>query len=221
MFKHVVIPELEALRHGKSVDAETGRVYTFPGAKRSYPSITTVLGRIPNPSLHAWIQRVGKEEATRVGAQATRRGSSVHALVESIVKNENPPLDQLMLHIRPQVTGIKLNLEANLEEVYAQECPLYSDYLQVAGRVDLVGKYAGKTSIIDFKTSKRLKRRDDIQSYFVQAAAYSVMFEERTRIPVPQLVIIIAVDGEPAPQVFIESRNTWAKEMMTILEAYR
>ncbi len=33
------------------------------------------------------------------------------------------------------------------------------------------------------------------------------MFEERTGIPIDQIVIIIAVENEPEPQVFVEKRD--------------
>ena len=44
-------------------------------------------------------------------------------------------------------------------------------------------------AIIDWKTSKYAKKREYIESnYFMQEAAYAVMFEERTGIPVERLV---------------------------------
>ena len=84
--------------------------------------------------------------------------------------------------------------------------PLYSDFLRVAGRVDLVGKWDGKVSIIDFKTASKRKRRDWITNYFMQESAYAVMFEEMFDIPVSQLVTIIAVESDE-PQVFVEKRD--------------
>ena len=74
-------------------------------------------------------------------------------------------------------------------------------------------------SIIDFKTSKRLKTRDDIHAYFMQTAAYAVMFEERTGIPVGKLVIIMAVDDEK-PLVFIEKRDDWIHHFIQLRQDY-
>jgi genome maintenance exonuclease 1 len=88
------------------------------------------------------------------------------------------------------------------------ECPLYSDYLRVAGTVDCIAEWNGRLSIIDFKTSRKVKKRDWIENYFMQEAAYAVMFEERTGKKVSQLVTVIAVDNED-PQVFIEHRDEW------------
>jgi genome maintenance exonuclease 1 len=85
---------------------------------------------------------------------------------------------------------------------------MYSDYLRVAGTVDCIAEYDGTLSIIDFKTSRKPKKKEWIESYFMQTAAYAVMFEEMTKKPIKQLVIMITVDGSE-PQVFIENRDDW------------
>jgi hypothetical protein len=46
------------------------------------------------------------------------------------------------------------------------------------------------------------------------------MFEERTGIPVPQLVIIMAVDDDPKPIVFVEKRNSWVEELQGAILEY-
>ena len=69
-----------------------------------------------------------------------------------------------------------------------QECPLYSDYLQVGGRVDCIAEWNGKLSVIDFKTSRKIKKKEWIKGYLMQESAYCVMFEERTKIPIRQIV---------------------------------
>jgi len=53
----------------------------------------------------------------------------------------------------------------------------------------------------------------------MQCSAYAVMYEERTKIPVPQIVIMIAVDSE-YPQVFIKKRNDYIKDFISYREAY-
>jgi genome maintenance exonuclease 1 len=96
---------------------------------------------------------------------------------------------------------------------------LYSDYLQVAGTVDCIAEFDGKMSVIDFKTSKRIKTRDDIRGYFMQTSAYAVMFEERTGIPVGKLVIIMSVDDEQ-PLIFTEKRDDWINMFIDLREDY-
>ena len=54
----------------------------------------------------------------------------------------------------------------------------------------------------------------------MQTAAYAVMFEERTKVPVNQLVILVSVDDED-PQVFIEKRDDWIRKFIYAREEYR
>ena len=73
-----------------------------------------------------------------------------------------------------------LPLLKNIDMVRALEIALWSDLLKVAGRVDCIAEYRGVPSIIDFKSSRRLKKEDQIRDYFAQATAYSIMWKERT-----------------------------------------
>jgi hypothetical protein len=75
-------------------------------------------------------------------------------------------------------------------------------------------------SVIDFKSSRRVKTRDDIHDYFMQCSAYAVAFEERTGIPVPDLVVIMAVDDSDT-LIFREKRNTWIGDFLALREQYR
>jgi genome maintenance exonuclease 1 len=101
----------------------------------------------------------------------------------------------------------------SIGEIHCQELALYSDHLRMAGRVDCIAEYNGVRAVIDFKTSGKLKKKEHISSYFMQTAAYAIMYEERTGIPVPWLVVLIAVEGDE-PQVFIEKRDNWTKELL-------
>lgn len=101
-----------------------------------------------------------------------------------------------------------------------QETPLYSDTLKVAGRVDLIAEYDGQLSIIDFKTARRRKSREEIDCYFQQTAAYAIMFEELTGIPIHNIVILMAVDNSPTPIIFKEKTKDWVKPLYDTIESY-
>ncbi len=111
-------------------------------------------------------------------------------------------------------------LLGRIDNIHALETPLYSDHLQVAGTVDCIAEYEGKLSVIDFKTSSRVKTRDDIHGYFMQCSAYAVAFEELTGIPVPRLVVIMAVDDND-PLVFKEKRDAWIDGFKSLREDFR
>jgi len=199
---------------------ETGRKYVTPNGEY-YSSITTILGSKINESLESWKASVGFEEAEKICHHAATRGTAMHNIAERYLDNESEYfLKADMPHTRALFNSIRPILDEHISEVILQECPLYSDALRAAGRVDLVAIYDGKYSIVDFKTARRRKRKEDISSYFQQATAYSIMFEERTGIAIDQIVIIMAVDNDPSPIVFVEKTKNYIKPLYETIKTY-
>jgi genome maintenance exonuclease 1 len=91
--------------------------------------------------------------------------------------------------------------------------------LRIAGRVDCVAEFDGVISIIDFKTSSRQKTAEDIKDYFEQESAYAIMFEERTKLPIVNLVTIMAVENG-TPLVFKEHRDNHAPDLIKKIKSY-
>jgi genome maintenance exonuclease 1 len=179
------------------------RLYKTPSGN-SYPSVTSVTGLHTAKGIAEWRKRVGNEEANRISARASSRGTRVHQLCEDYLRFGKADAD---IFDQEMFGSIKFLLD-QIDNIHCLETPLWSDHLQVAGTVDCIAEFQGKLSVIDFKTSSRPKDRDDIHNYFMQCAAYSVAFEERTGIPIGRLVIIMAVDNEE-PRWFIEKRDNW------------
>lgn len=196
------------------VDSANGRVYETPTGQ-AYPSVTSILGLLGKAEIHAWRARVGEEEANRVSARAARRGTAIHSLCEDYLLNKEVLPGPFDLETFRSISPIL----DRINNIHCLETQLYSDYLQVAGTVDCIAEFDGKLSIIDFKTSKRIKTRDDIHGYFMQTAAYAVMFEERTGIPVGRLVIIMSVDDD-SPLLFQEKRDDWINRFIELREDY-
>lgn len=199
--------------------ADGSRVYVN-AAGVGYPSATTVLSVLNKDSINKWRERVGEEEANRISKQATTRGSKIHSLTEAYLKNEEVDFDAVKASLldKEMFNKFKSILDP-IDNIHCQELALYSDYLRMAGRVDCIAEYNGIRAVIDFKTSNRPKKKEYISSYFMQATAYAIMYEERTGIPVPYIVILIAVDGDE-PQVFVEKRDNWAKELIRTRDYY-
>jgi len=214
MFKHepIEFKELDTQQR------ENGRFYDTP--KGWYPSITTVLGVLSKEGIAEWRRRVGEDEANRISTQAARRGTNVHQMCEDYVNNELD-MKPFLPHERAMFLSIKKVLDKRLGLVRAQECPLYSDYLGVAGRVDCVGDFDGRLSIIDYKTSGKLKKKEWIGNYFQQAAGYAVMFEELTGVPIDQIVIVVGVEGETDAQVFVEKRDNYIHTFIDTIKIYK
>ena len=183
------------------------RFYLTPDGE-AYPSVTTITGMHGKEGILEWRRRVGEEEANRISTKAARRGTRIHTLCENYLNNQ---VDWAEGHMPTSVAMFKTVqpiLDERINNIHAIEIPLYSHHLRVAGRVDCIGEFDGKLSIIDFKTSSKPKQEEWITNYFMQCAAYAVMYEERTRIPVSRLAIVIAVEDD-MPQVFIKKRNNY------------
>lgn len=191
-----------------------GRLYETPSGNR-YPSVTTVTGQATKHHIDAWRKRVGDEVADRISKQAADRGTRIHSYCESFLLNEAFTADMFDVDmwntLKPVVDKI--------DNIHALEAMLYSDQLRMAGTVDCIGEYNGTLSVIDFKTSKRPKKREDIQHYFVQATAYSVMFEELFGISIPDITIIIGVDDD-YPQVFQARRKDHIGQLIQLRRQY-
>lgn len=184
-------------------NADGKRIYVTPEGN-SYPSVTSVTGVNSTFNRNAWIQRVGIEEAERVTQRALSRGTRIHSLCENYLLGNNPEIDMF----DQDMWSTMLPLLDKIDNIHCLETPLYSDFLKAAGTVDCIADYEGKLSVIDFKTSSKVKERNDIHNYFEQTAAYAVMFEERTGIPIGNLVILMVIDDE-YPRVFVEKRDSW------------
>ena len=197
---------------------KSGRKYLDPEGNE-YPSITTVLSILSQEAIQAWRQRVGEEEANRISRQASTRGTKVHTILEKYVDNDPDYIKDEMPHNIQTFKDIQPIIDKSLTKVYAQEVPLYSKHLGVAGRVDCVGQWNNIDSVIDWKTSRKLKKKEWISGYFMQAAAYAVMWEERTNKPIKQLVVCIA--GDEGPQVFVEDRDNWTEELINTINEYK
>jgi len=203
------------------LDAETtssGRLYRTPSG--GLPSITTVLKILTEEHIQAWRNRVGEEEANKISYRASTRGTAVHSIIENYIDNKEDYAEGFMPNIIDNFRPMQKLLDTRIGKVYAQEAPLYSDHLGVAGRVDCVAEFDGKLSIIDFKTSRKPKKPEWIENYYVQESAYAIMWEERTGIPITQLVTLIAVDDEE-PQVFIEHRDNWTDKLLETINEYK
>jgi len=197
---------------------DTGRTYKCPDGS-SFNSVTTVLKVLSEDAIQAWRRRVGEDVANKIGVRAANRGTAVHSIIERYLDNDIEYDKDVMPDVLSTFKDVQPILDEHISEILGLEAPLYSKHLKLAGRVDCVGVFDNKLSIIDFKTSRKIKKKEWIHNYFAQASAYAIMFEERTGIPVPQLVILIAVDNEQ-PQVFIEKRDDWTDLLFKAKEIY-
>ena len=208
----MVLPDLKSETH-----SDGKRYYTTPSGKR-LPSVTTVVGAMKKQAIMEWRNRVGEVEANRISKLATGRGNRVHDLAERYLKNEKiewvremPDSVEMFRTLIPHLHRIN--------NIHYIEQALWSERIGLAGRVDLIAEWDGVLSVIDFKTSKKIKKKEDIQDYFAQCTAYAGMYEEHVSVPVDQIVIVMAVENEE-PLIFIEKTGDHINTLVEHIEFY-
>jgi hypothetical protein len=198
---------------------ESGRKYFTPDGN-AYPSITTVLSILSKDAIMAWRARVGAEEANKVSRQASTRGTAVHSLAEDYVNNVEDWKGKHMPANVATFNTIRPILDKRLNNIWMQEVFLYSDKLKTAGQLDCIGEWDGELAIVDFKTSKRVKKREDITSYFIQMCFYAAAFLERTGIAIKKGVIVMAVDGNE-PLIFEMNTHDYLQHLVAVRKKYQ
>lgn len=199
----------------QKVTRENGTRYYVTPQGNKYPSVTTVLSEEKKKELKRWREWVGEEEANRVKQFAAKRGSRFHTHCENYLTNK--PVENDMGIMFDQFKPL-LN---RITKINCLEQHLYSDELRVAGQVDCVGEFDNFPSVIDFKTSSKLKLREHIWDYFMQASAYSYMLFERTGIDIQMITLLISCEKpEGTCQIFIDKRDNWLGKFRELRNKY-
>ena len=142
------------------------------------PSVTTILSATQSAekrkSLAKWRERVGEAEATRIVDSAGARGTAMHKILEKYILGEGY-LDETTVGKQAHNMALQVIQSglSNLTEYYGTECTLYYPGLY-AGQTDLVAIHKGEDAIIDFKQTNKPKRREWIEDYCLQLAAYAM-----------------------------------------------
>jgi genome maintenance exonuclease 1 len=155
---------------------EGKRHYVFD--KEKLPSVTTILDQTQpaekREALAAWRASKGEEEATRIVDESAARGTAMHKILEMYILDQGY-LDETS--VGKQAHNMALQVIqgglSNVTEYYGTECTLYYPGLY-AGQTDLVGVHKGADAIIDFKQTNKPKKREWIEDYCLQLAAYAM-----------------------------------------------
>ena len=191
MFNHQDVPFVPIER--ESIDGV--RYYKVFGTEElvRMPSITSVISWRNRDKFKVWRKKVGEQEANNITRKATHRGTDAHTLIEEYLNNSDTfsdvlPLSQFLFkQAKPELNRI--------DNILCQETALYSTELGIAGSVDCIAEFDGELSVIDFKTSAKPKKREWIEDYFVQCAAYACMLYEMKGLIVKKFVIIMTCEN--------------------------
>ena len=174
----------------KSVDGK--RLYENPYGD-PVPSVTTILDKTKpykeRAALANWKKRVGEVEAQRITTEAADNGTRMHTILEYWAKNEQYTGETTVLS-QKMADVIISNVESDLDEVWGTEVNLCAPGLY-AGTTDLVGVYKGKPTIMDFKQTNKPKKREWIDNYFLQGAAYALAHNEMYDTKIENIAIFM------------------------------
>jgi len=213
----VELHELEDIQLN-TVQEDGKRFYVDPTGTIKYPSVTTVTGLRNKEQIRLWRERVGDEEANRVSARATRRGTKFHSLVEDYLRKEKEYIEFDDILQESMFKGVQPVLDEIIP--IALEAPLYSTELKMAGRVDCVGLFENVLSIIDFKTSSKMKTESMAKGWYVQMTAYALMVEELTGHEIEEVTAIVAVEGQSGFQLFTSNPQDHIEELVQLRKQY-
>jgi len=211
------IHELVELTPLSTTTIDGKRHYQTPDGN-VYPSVTTITSLHDKEGILEWRKRVGEEEANKISNKAATRGTRVHKLCEDYLNNELS-FEGAMPNSIALFKQMQPFLDKYIGKVYGIECPLYSHHLRVAGKSDCIAQFDGKNAVVDFKTANKPKQEHWIQNYFMQCAAYAVAFEERTKISIPRIAIVVAVEGD-SPQLFVKKRDDYIDMFISYRKQY-
>ena len=185
------------------------KLYKYPASTRSLiqgnrhydvnqemlPSVTTILQGTQSEEkrkrLSEWRRKVGENVAEQYKDEAARRGTAMHEFLEYYLQNKK------ILDLSDEGQAARSMGQAiidqgfkDLSEIWGSEVTLFYPGLY-AGQTDLCGIYQNRESIVDFKQTNKPKRKEWIEDYFLQLAAYAMAHDIIYRTCIDQGVILM------------------------------
>ena len=197
------------------------RHYETPDG-RAVPSVTTVLSATKDMThLNAWKKRVGEQEAQRIATESANIGTVMHRSLEKHVKGEErkPGSNLIQQKAHTMANVIIDNGLTDVSEVWGSEVSLHYPELY-AGTTDLVGVYKGAPAIMDFKQSRRLKKKEWVEDYYLQLVAYSEAHNKLYDTQINSGRIFICTQNNEFQTFDIDNYEHWVGRWYARLEQY-
>ncbi|WP_428324135.1 PD-(D/E)XK nuclease family protein [Nitrosopumilus sp.] len=206
------------IREPTLLDREDGHWYQTKFDK-IYPSINTILSATApeekKNGLASWKENEPAHEY--ITAQSQHIGTQSHQIIEDYL-SRNLNLDDFDLLPIAHFHNLKPYLE-NISDVTCIEQRMYSDKLKVAGTSDLIAKYDGELSIIDYKTKRKPQVDEYMYEYYLQTTCYAQMFQEVTGEKIHQVVILVSSEKNTR-QEFVKPCDDYLEPLNERLEQY-
>ena len=216
---------------------EGKRFYATPDGN-NLPSVTTILDKTKSQdkieALNRWRKSVGVEKAQQITTEAANRGTRMHTYLEQYVRDGAIKDPGSNPYTWPSHAMAKVVVDKglrNVSEFWGIEVPLYFPSIY-AGTTDGAGIHLNEEAILDYKQTNKPKKREWIDDYFVQLAAYAAAHNETHGTTIDCGVILMAqqpdvlADGGLGKPVYTEyviegdEFAHWSNEWMKRVELY-
>mgnify|MGYP003346773179 CR=1 FL=1 len=184
-----------------SVDGK--RHYCLPDGTK-VPSVTTILEATKSDEkrqiLADWRRRVGAAQAQQISTEASGRGTRMHKWLETYVKEGEMGLPgtnpfSVQSHAMANIIVFE-GLANNVSEFWGVEVPVYYSGLY-AGTTDCIGVWRDQPAILDFKQTNKPKKKEWIEDYFLQLAAYALAHNNTYQTDIKTGVILMCSASNP------------------------
>lgn len=203
---HIYIPKF-SYQPLQRRNTDEGRRYETPDGLK-LPSVTTILDATKpeekKKALLEWRRSVGEQRATAITTEAANRGTRMHAFLEEYVKTGELPRsgsNPFSIQSHTMANSIIQQGLCKVDEYWGVEVPLYFPQVY-AGTTDCCGVHQKQEAILDFKQTNKPKKREWIDDYFIQLAAYAEAHNEVHGTKIRRGVILMA-DVNAVYQEFI------------------
>ena len=211
----------------KRIDTPEGRRYATPDGQK-LPSVTTILSATTPKEkiekLNEWRNRVGHKQAQAITTEAAGRGTRMHKWVEDYIKTGElgqPGSNPYSIQSHKMAQTIITQGLVNCNEYWGTEVPLYFPGVY-AGTTDLVGVHNSSEAIMDHKQTNKPKKREWIDDYFIQLAAYATAHNEVHGTNIRKGVIFMCSADNIYQEFIVEGTefDSWVDKWYRRLEQY-
>jgi len=223
----IYVPDKYPYKELKRETLNGSRKYVTPDG-HAVPSVTTILDATKSEekkqALQEWRKRVGPEKAQQITTEAAGRGTRMHKWLENFVKTGStgePGTNPYSIQSHQMAHSIITQGLSKCNEFWGTEVSLYFPEVY-AGTTDLVGMHDGSPAIMDHKQSNKLKKKEWIDDYFIQLAAYAAAHNETYKTDIRKGVIFMCTADNVYQEFIIEGAefDHWTNVWYQKLEEY-
>lgn len=214
----------------KTLNRETiegSRKYVSPDGEK-LPSVTTILDATKSEEkkkiLNDWRNRIGHKKAQEITTEAAARGTRMHKFIEDYIKTgslSDSGTNPYSIQSHKMAQSIISQGLSKCNEFWGTEVSLYYPKIY-AGTTDLVGVHDGSEAIMDHKQTNKLKKREWIEDYFIQLAAYAAAHNEVYGTKIRKGVIFMCSADNIYQEFIVEGEefDSWTGKWFKRLEEY-